>query len=85
VNSDFFVAGLLGFAVDKWSFRLRLWHLSSHLGDEFLLTHPDFPRFNLSDEGIDVFASLHYNPQIRLYGGVGYIISRDLTFPERPL
>ncbi len=85
VNSDFFVAGLLGFAVDKWSFRLRLWHLSSHLGDEFLLTHPDFPRFNLSDEGIDVFASLHYNPQIRVYGGVGYIISRDLTFPERPL
>lgn len=84
VNSDFFVAGLLGCAVDKWSFRLRLWHLSSHLGDEFLLAHPNFPRFNLSDEGIDFFISLRYNPQIRLYGGIGYIVSRDLTFPERP-
>ncbi|WP_348663791.1 DUF1207 domain-containing protein [Chlamydia vaughanii] len=85
VNSDFFVAGLLGFAVDKWSLRFRLWHLSSHLGDEFLLTHPNFPRFNLSDEGVDLFVSLRYNAQIRVYGGLGYIVSRDLTFPERPL
>lgn len=85
VNSDFFVSGVLGFAVHKWSYRLRLWHLSSHLGDEFLLTHPAFPRYNLSDEGIDLFVSYRYTPHIRLYGGVGYIISRDLTFPERPL
>ncbi|EPP35423.1 hypothetical protein CP10139811_1016 [Chlamydia ibidis] len=85
VNSDFFVAGLLGFAVNQWSFRFRLWHLSSHLGDEFILTHPKFPRFNLSDEGVDLFASLRYNDQIRVYGGLGYIISRDLSFPEKPV
>ncbi|AAF38125.1 conserved hypothetical protein [Chlamydia pneumoniae LPCoLN] len=84
VNSDFFVAGLWSGAIDKWSFRFRLWHLSSHLGDEFILTHPNFPRFNLSDEGVDLFISFRYTPQIRLYGGCGYIVSRDLTFPERP-
>ncbi|SPN73614.1 Protein of unknown function (DUF1207) [Chlamydia serpentis] len=84
VNSDFFVAGLWSGALDKWSFRIRLWHLSSHLGDEFILTHPNFPRFNLSDEGVDFFISLRYTPQIRLYVGCGYIVSRDLSFPERP-
>lgn len=85
VNSDFFIASVFGFAVDRWSYRLRLWHLSSHLGDEFLLAHPNFPRFNLSDEGVDFFVSLRYNEQIRVYGGLGYIISRDLSFPEKPL
>ncbi|WP_236558942.1 DUF1207 domain-containing protein [Chlamydia sp. 17-3921] len=84
VNSDFFISGVLGCAVNKWSFRFRLWHLSSHLGDEFILTHPAFPRFNLSDEGVDFFASWRYTPHIRLYGGCGYIVSRDLSFPERP-
>lgn len=84
-NSDFFVALLFGFAVDKWSFRLRLWHLSSHLGDEFILSNHDFPRYNLSDESIDLFVSWKYNPIIRLYGGLGYILFRDVTFPEKPL
>lgn len=84
VNSDFFVSGLLGFAVNSWSYRLRLWHLSSHLGDEFLLSNPTFKRYNLSDEGIDCFISWRYNPQIRFYGGLGYIISRDFSFPEKP-
>ncbi|WP_213318627.1 DUF1207 domain-containing protein [Chlamydiifrater volucris] len=85
VNSDFFVGLLFGYAFDKWSCRLRMWHLSSHLGDEFLLTHPNFPRFNLSDEGIDFFLSYTHNHALRLYGGVGYIVNRDLTFPEKPL
>ncbi|ANH78283.1 DUF1207 domain-containing protein [Candidatus Chlamydia sanziniae] len=84
VNSDFFVSWIFGFVVDTWSFRLRLWHLSSHLGDEFILAHPNFPRFNLSDEGIDLFVSFRYRSHIRLYGGCGYIVNRDLSFPERP-
>lgn len=84
VNSDFFVSALLGFAFDRWSFRFRLWHLSSHIGDEFLISNKDFNRFNLSDEGIDCFAAWRFSSQIRFYGGLGYIVSRDLSFPEKP-
>ncbi len=84
VNTDFFVAGMITYAVRQWSWRFRLWHLSSHLGDEFLLTHPDYPRYNLSDEAVDVFFSYYYNRHCRLYGGIGYIYSRDKSFPEKP-
>lgn len=85
VNTDFFVAALMTYAFDRWSFRFRLWHLSSHLGDEFLLANPGFDRRNLSDEGVDVFASYQYGRALRLYVGLGYIIDRDKTFPEDPV
>jgi len=84
VNTDFFVAALLTYALDRWSFRFRWWHMSSHLGDEFLLAHPGFDRRNVSDEGMDLFASYQLGQAVRVYGGVGDIYSRDKEFPEHP-
>ncbi len=85
VNTDFFAAALATYAFDRWSFRFRWWHLSCHLGDEFLLCNPDFDRYNLSDEGVDFFASYQFGYAVRVYGGLGYIYSRDREFPEQPL
>jgi hypothetical protein len=85
VNTDFFVAALVTYAFDRWSFRFRLWHLSSHLGDEFLLANPGFDRRNLSDEGVDFFASYQLGQAVRLYAGLGDIFDRDREFPEHPL
>lgn len=84
VNTDFFVAALVTYAFDRWSFRFRLWHLSSHLGDEFLLSNEGFPRCNLSDEGVDFFVSYQWGRMIRLYAGIGDIVTRDKEFPEEP-
>lgn len=84
VNTDFFVAGTLAYAINQWSFRFRWWHLSSHLGDEFLLAHPGYDRRNVSDEGVDLFASYQLGRAIRLYAGLGDIYSRDKTFPQKP-
>src|SRR6202044_1695280 len=84
-NTDFFVAAMTNYAINQWSWRFRLWHQSSHIGDEFLICHPGFDRRNLSDEGIDLFASYQLRQPIRLYSGIGYIFDRDRTFPERPV
>lgn len=84
VNTDFFVAALVTYAFDRWSFRFRLWHLSSHIGDEFLLANPGFHRRNLSDEGADIFASYQWGQAIRIYAGIGDIFDRDRDFPEHP-
>ncbi len=85
VNTDFFVAALVTYAYDRWSYRFRLWHLSSHIGDEFLIMNPGFDRRNLSDNGVDLFASYQYGQAVRVYGGIGYIFARDHSFPEQPL
>ncbi len=85
VNTDFFVAGMLTYAKNCWSYRFRLWHQSCHLGDEFLAANPGYDRRNVSDEAVDFFASYQFCPPIRAYGGIGYIFDRDRTFSEHPL
>lgn len=84
VNTDFFVSALITYALDRLSFRFRWWHMSSHIGDEFLLAHPGFPRRNLSDEGVDWFASYQLGQAVRVYAGIGDIYSRDEEFLEHP-
>lgn len=85
VNTDFYVAAMFSYAFDRWSFRFRLWHLSSHLGDEFMVCNPHVTRVNPSNEGVDAFASYQLTSGIRLYAGIGDIFDTDKTFEEKPL
>jgi Protein of unknown function (DUF1207) len=56
----------------------RIFHQSSHLGDEFLLRNR-IERINLSYEGVDLLFSGDPWPWLRLYGGGGVLIH---TFPH---
>lgn len=80
VNADYYVGFPLTYATDCWSFRLRGYHISSHIGDEFLLVNPAFVRHNPSAEYLDFFASYYMTNDIRLYAGVGWILRQDETF-----
>lgn len=81
VNADY----LVGLALDtrrRWfAGRLKLYHQSSHLGDEFLLrTRPE--RVNLSFEALDLVLSSELGPW-RLYAGGEQTLRRDPeTAPE---
>lgn len=83
VNADYYAGLPIAYQLGSWSFRLRLYHISCHIGDEFLLNHPGFDRRNASSEYIDFFASWQYNKQLRLYGGLGWILRSDKSFPCR--
>jgi len=56
MNTDYLVGFPLSYAFDKWAFRLRVYHVSCHLGDEFMVHHPEVVRVNPSMEAIDFFA-----------------------------
>ena len=85
VNADYYVALPLTYATGRWSYRLRLYHISSHLGDEFLVSHPLVVRTNPSIEVLDIFTSYQLNDQIRLYAGVGDMFISDASFRQNPL
>lgn len=94
VNTDFYCGIPLTYANGKWSFRLRGYHISSHLGDEFLFNHPEyvaegaeFPlrRVNPSIEAVDFAVSYQANEAIRVYGFPGAIVHSDETFPWKPM
>ena len=83
MNADYFVAIPVTWAYDSWSWRFRIYHLSSHLGDEYMEDNPDVVRVNPSREVIDVFVSYQWNAGVRLYGGAGYMIHVDPSFPMK--
>jgi hypothetical protein len=88
VNTDFYVGVPISYARDKWSFRLRGYHISSHLGDEYIMNHidePGFERLNPSNEAIDFFTSYQATDGVRLYVGPGVIVHSDPTFKWQPL
>lgn len=76
VNADYWIGIPLSYRRGAWSVLTRLYHQSSHLGDEFLLGHPGINRINLSYEDLEVLLSLDLN-SVRLYGGGGYIIHSE--------
>lgn len=85
VNTDYYLGLPLTYAFDRWSFRLRIYHISSHLGDEFIVNHPEYliKRVNPSYEAIDFFTSYQYSRYWRIYFGPGVIVHSDQTFPMK--
>lgn len=84
VNTDYYGGIPITYARNKWSFRLRGFHISSHLGDEFLINHPGFHRVNPSNEVVDFFVSYQAKDAIRLYAGPAVIVHSDPTFRWKP-
>ncbi len=84
-NADYYVGVPLSYAVDKWAFRLRPYHISSHLGDEYMQEHPHRRRKNKSFEALDVFTSYQMTNGLRLYGGVGAVVHSDSEMHVKPL
>lgn len=76
VNADYWIGIPLSYRTGPWSVLLRLYHQSSHLGDEFLLGNPGINRINLSYEDLEMLLSLDLD-SIRLYGGGGYIFHSE--------
>lgn len=87
VNTDFLVGVPITYAFDRWSFRFRVYHISSHLGDEFLVNDPDFlhKRKNPSMEAVDFFTSYQFSSHFRGYFGPGVVFHSDPSFKIKPL
>jgi Protein of unknown function (DUF1207) len=77
VNADYFAALTGAYAQGPFQVLARLYHQSSHLGDEFLL-RTRTNRINLSYEAVDLKLSYHlFDRHVRLYAGGGYLFDQD--------
>lgn len=75
INADYVIGLPLTWRRGDWSGRLRLYHQSSHLGDEFLLSAQP-QRVNLSFEAVEAIVA-HDFGDLRLYGGGEILFDRD--------
>ena len=76
VNADYLVAIPLSVKKNNFSAIARIFHQSSHLGDEFLLRGDTGERINFTYEGVDTILSYDFPLGFRLYGGGGYLFDR---------
>ncbi len=85
VNADYFISLPFSYANGEWSVLARIYHTSTHLGDEFMLTTEGqkTKRINLSYEGIDTIVSYNLQEEVRLYGGGGVIVHKDPAYIKR--
>ncbi len=72
INSDFLIGPEITLRRGAMSARIRGYHQSSHLGDEFILNNPGVDRVNLSFEIFDGLLSFE-GDWWRLYIGGGYL------------
>ncbi|HET7225582.1 MAG TPA: DUF1207 domain-containing protein [Candidatus Eisenbacteria bacterium] len=75
VNADYVIGLPLTFRRGPVSGRVRVYHQSSHLGDEFVL-HSTVPRENLSFESVEGLLSAEWRP-LRIYGGYEDLFARE--------
>jgi Protein of unknown function (DUF1207) len=76
VNADYLVGFPFSYRAGDFSAMARVFHQSSHLGDEFLLANR-IERVNLSYEVVDLRLSYEATDWLRVYGGGGYIVRSD--------
>ena len=76
INADYIIGLPLTFRRSGFSARARLYHQSSHLGDEFLLSEEDITRENLSFEALAFLLSQEIGP-LRVYGGAEHLFRRE--------
>jgi hypothetical protein len=80
INADYIIGFPLSYRNGSWSARARLFHQSSHLGDEFLLNpqRPDLraTRLNLSYEAIELLGAFEWKG-LQFTAGPTYIIHTD--------
>lgn len=78
-TADYRVGIPLTYGVENWQFKLAVYHLSSHLGDEFAIANPGSldDRINYVRDAIVLGASWYPHPFMRLYAESGYSVNVD--------
>ena len=82
INTDFNVGLPLSWRSGNWSARLRYYHQSSHLGDEFLGSHPEIKPSSFILEEAEGILSYDYR-WLRLYGGAAVLVHREPSTIDR--
>lgn len=76
INADYTIGFPVTYRHGDNSLRLRLYHQSSHLGDEFLQGENPPERVNLSYEAVELLYSREWR-WFRIYGGGEYLLHKE--------
>jgi hypothetical protein len=78
-TADYRVGIPVTYGVENWQFKFAVYHLSSHLGDEFAIANPGSldDRINYVRDALVLGASHYPIPILRLYAEAAYAVNVD--------
>ncbi len=86
VNADYTFGFTLTHRRDALSSRFRIYHQSSHLGDEVLLNHSlPVERIDINYEALEALVSYDWSQRWRFYGGGEYVLRQSEATSLEPL
>ena len=77
ISVDFRVGMPLTFRQGPWEAKFGYYHLSSHMGDEYLALVPDATRINYVRDGFVLGVAVRPHPDLRFYGEAGWAFNAD--------
>jgi hypothetical protein len=69
------------YGVDKWQAKFAYYHLSSHLGDEYVFRNHLTTRYNYARDAIVLGLSYFVLPSVRLYAEADWAFYQDVARP----
>jgi hypothetical protein len=72
INSDFRIAFPIGLDFGAWEGALVPVHVSSHIGDDFIVEHPEIRPGASSRNGVELALMYSLEPGLRLFGEADY-------------
>lgn len=76
-GADFRFGVPLTYRSGPWQWKTGYYHLSAHVGDEFLERNPGFTRINYVRDAIILGLGYYFTDDIRLYGEAGWAFHTD--------
>jgi hypothetical protein len=80
-GSDFRAGAPLTYGYGRHRLKFAYYHLSAHLGDEFLAAHPDFSHVNYTREVLTLGYCYFLTENFRVYGELGWAFHSDVSEP----
>lgn len=81
LSSDFRFGVPLTWSVGQWQTKFGYYHISSHVGDEFLLANPTFNRVNYVRDSILFGVGYFATESLRLYGETAWAFHHSVADP----
>lgn len=78
-SADYRAGVPLTFARGRHRTKLAYYHLSSHLGDEFLLKHPGYPRLNFARDALVLGHTIYLLPTTSVYAEAAWAFFSDVS------
>jgi len=72
VAADFRAGFPLTYSINRWEHKFAFYHMSSHVGDEYMIRVPSFQRINYSRDALVYGTAFRPDANWRFYGEVGY-------------